>query len=101
MKIENEWLEHETMALCNERKIKHRHKTQDTIIMLKMLCMLLAIFFYAVPVNATQPVNLCKNADGGGKLFRCNKCQTNQWCGSNTKDWAGNYYCPACKSKLN
>jgi len=102
MKIENEWLDMESMEISKEQKIRRGHTTRDTIVMLKIMFMLSCIFFYASPSEALNiPVNVAKNVEGGGQMFRCPTCRTNQWHASSTKDWQGNYYCSGCKAKLN
>lgn len=101
MKIENDWLENEMMVISNEIKQK-RKKSPDTMICVRMFLVFSAIFFYTSAVDCKPNItHNARKAEGGGQLFICPDCRTNQWHASNTKDWQGNYYCRGCKKKLN
>jgi len=77
MNIENDWLEQEIKGIFNDKKRKK--VVPETFLMLKVLCMLTAVFFCSTTVEARslkmQP-NRMAVVEGGHRQFRCPTCKT-------------------------
>lgn len=96
----NDWLENEIFEISREIKIKPK-KQHDTMMAIRILLMISAIFFYTHEIDSKPSVDFnMKNAEGGGHLFRCAHCGMNQWKASSQANWAGEFHCSGCKKKL-
>ncbi len=101
MNPKNDYLDYEIRKL--KLDVTKAKSKGDNQMLLKFLCVLIPLLCIGISLHAAPKCPLqhryVRQVDGGVQ-FTCKRCRTNQWQDRNQADWAGNFYCRACGTRM-
>lgn len=95
-----DWVEQEIEYLTKEQAGRI---SKDTTFMMKMILMMVVVFFCGDVEASRSRHDVCANIEavpGGGQTFRCQHCGARQWQAEKNADYSGAFYCASCRKRL-